>query len=69
MSLRIPAIHDAQKQLFCTFCSIFFLTRPYFKNLRGVFFDKGSIDVKSVLTSYGRAEIENVIYAPGDIFN
>ncbi len=27
-----------------------FITRPSFKNLSGVFFDKGSIDVKSVLT-------------------
>ncbi len=47
--LRIPAIHEAQKQLSFTFCTIFF-KQTVFQKSEGRFFDKGPIDVKSVLT-------------------
>ncbi len=46
LALTIPAIHEAQKQLFCL---IFFNYTVYQKS-EGRFFDKGSIDIKSVLT-------------------
>ena len=56
-ALRIPAIHEAQKLQTAVLYILLniSITRPSFKNLRGVFFfffffDKGFIDVKSVLT-------------------
>ncbi len=47
---RIPAIHKGKKTAVLYILLDILKTRPFFKKSEGSLFDKGSIDVKSVLT-------------------